>query len=57
MVPLAGDSAAVTSWIAVVKGTTHERAAEQFVQEVTSADGSQILADDGFSQPTKKASG
>ena len=55
--PLAGDGAAVTSWIAVVKGTTHERAAEQFVQEVTSADGSQILADDGFGQPTKRASG
>jgi molybdate transport system substrate-binding protein len=55
--PLSGDSAAVTSWIAVVKGTTHEHAAEQFVQEVTSAEGGQILADDGFSQPPKKASG
>lgn len=55
--PIAGDSAAVTSWIAVVKGTSHGQAAEQFVQEVTSAEGAQILADAGFSQPPKKASG
>ncbi|BBZ30207.1 molybdate-binding protein [Mycolicibacterium madagascariense] len=55
--PLPGDGAAVTAWIAVVKGTTHEQAAEQFVQEVTSAEGGQILADDGFSQPPKRASG
>jgi molybdate transport system substrate-binding protein len=55
--PISGDSAALTSWIAVVKGTSHERAAEQFVQDVTSAEGGQILANDGFSQPPKKSSG
>jgi molybdate transport system substrate-binding protein len=55
--PLSGDSAALTAWIAVVKGTSQTHAAEEFVKEVTGAEGGQILADDGFSQPPKKTSG
>lgn len=48
---------AVTSWIAVLRGTKQQQAAQEFVQEVTGADGRQLLADDGFSEPPKKMVG
>jgi molybdate transport system substrate-binding protein len=51
------DTDAVTSWIAVVKGTDQERGAVQFVQEVTSPSGKRILADNGFSPPPKNSAG
>jgi molybdate transport system substrate-binding protein len=51
------DTDAVTSWIAVVKGTDQERGAALFVQEVTGPRGKQILADNGFSPPPKNSAG
>jgi molybdate transport system substrate-binding protein len=54
---LAGEEDAITSWIAVLKGSPQNRAAAQFVSEVTGPGGAKILADDGFSQPQKKAVG
>lgn len=51
------DANAVTSWIAVVKGTTQERGADLFVAEVTGAAGRQVLTQNGFSCPAKDAAG
>jgi molybdate transport system substrate-binding protein len=50
-VPLPGGDAEVTAWLAVIKGTDHSREAAQFVAEVTSERGRQILTDNGFYQP------
>jgi molybdate transport system substrate-binding protein len=47
---LPGDEAAVTAWLAVIKGSKQEREAEQFVGEITSDRGRRILTDDGFYQ-------
>ena len=55
--PLPGGDDAVTSWITVVRGTDHDREASQFVDEVTSAAGMQILAAEGFSEPLKNPTG
>ncbi|MDT7759857.1 MAG: molybdate transport system substrate-binding protein [Mycobacterium sp.] len=55
--PLPEDADAVTSWITVVKGTDQDRGAALFVQEVTGANGRQILADNGFSPPPKNPAG
>jgi molybdate transport system substrate-binding protein len=54
---LPGNDDAVTSWITVLKATSHEQAAQGFVQEVIGADGRQVLAGDGFSEPPKKSDG
>jgi molybdate transport system substrate-binding protein len=48
---------AVTSWIAVIKGTAQQRGAALFVQEVTGASGSQLLAANGFEPPQKTPAG
>jgi molybdate transport system substrate-binding protein len=55
--PLPEDADAVTSWITVVKGTDQGRGAALFVQEVTGANGRQILADNGFTSPPKNPAG
>jgi len=55
--PLPEDADAVTSWITVVKGSDQDRGAALFVQEVTGANGRQILADNGFSPPPKNPAG
>ena len=54
---LPGDTSSVTSWITVIKGSAEEREATQFVQEVTSAAGRRILAQDGFGPPVKNPAG
>ena len=43
--------AEVTAWLAVIKGADQSREATQFVAEVTSDRGRQILTDNGFYQP------
>ena len=54
---LSGDDDAVTSYIAVLDRSGQDGAARQFVSEVTGAGGTQILTDDGFTQPQKKSAG
>jgi molybdate transport system substrate-binding protein len=48
-----GNDDAVPSWITVIAGTAQESAAARFVQQVTGADGSRILGDEGFEAPPK----
>jgi molybdate transport system substrate-binding protein len=54
---LPGDYAKVTAWLAVVKGSDQSREATQFVAEVTSDKGRQILTDNGFYQPASGPAG
>lgn len=54
---LPGDYAKVTAWLAVVKGSDQSREATQFVAEVTSDKGRQILMDNGFYQPASGPAG
>jgi molybdate transport system substrate-binding protein len=54
---LPGDDAAVTAWLAVIKGTDQNREATQFVAEVTGDRGRQILSDNGLFQPPKSPAG
>lgn len=54
---LPGDAGTVTSWLTVIKGSTEEGEATQFVQEVTGATGRKILDQDGFGQPLKNPAG
>jgi molybdate transport system substrate-binding protein len=54
--PEAAD-ALVTSWIAPLKGSDQAELAAKFVQDVTSAAGRKVFADDGFAQPVKKFEG
>jgi molybdate transport system substrate-binding protein len=55
--PLPEDAATATSWITVIKGTSQDRGAALFVQEVTGAGGKQILAENGFGPPPKNPAG
>lgn len=54
---LSGQEDSVTAWIAVLKASKQERAAEMFVDEVTGPNGAKVLANDGFGQPQKNAVG